>query len=165
MAKDILGANWLDVRYVRFEHLKMVPKDDTDSVRANCHTMYPNVNEPLDHPIIPSCSLSMPETINNDILVNLFMISIEESPTCWKSAKDRFLLAWATAFIASTSRPLYLSANLTDINALTSSGLKSEKTCPYSNHQFIRQTYAFIITFDNNIYLRAVKPLLLLIWS
>jgi hypothetical protein len=51
----------------------MVPKDGKDSVQVNCHIMYPNVNEPLDHPIIPLYNLSMPKT-NDDELVNHLMI-------------------------------------------------------------------------------------------
>jgi hypothetical protein len=39
----------------------MVPKDDKDSVQVNYHIINPNVNEPLDHPIIPFYNLSMPK--------------------------------------------------------------------------------------------------------
>ncbi len=39
----------------------MVQEDDKDFVQVNYHIMYPNVNEPLDHQIIQSYNLLMPE--------------------------------------------------------------------------------------------------------
>ena len=46
--------------------------------------------------------------------------------TIWKSAKDLFLLAWATNFIASMSEPLYFKANFPLTIFWTSSGLQQK---------------------------------------
>ena len=45
--------------------------------------------------------------------------------TVWKSARDRFLLALATNFIASISAPVYFNANFPLTMLCTSSGLKN----------------------------------------
>ena len=55
------------------------------------------------------------------------MISInkDEILTLWNSASDRFLLAWATSFIASISLPWYFNASFPLTICWTSSGLNN----------------------------------------
>ena len=53
---------------------------------------------------------------------NFFTTEINKL-TVWKSANDRFLLAWATNFMASMSDPLYFRASLPLTIFWTSSGL------------------------------------------
>lgn len=53
--------------------------------------------------------------------------------TFWKSAKERLWLACAMLFIASTSAPLYLRANLPLTIACTSSALEKWHKCQTSS--------------------------------
>ena len=52
-------------------------------------------------------------------------IDKDEILTLWNSASDRFLLAWATSFIASISLPWYFNASFPLTICWTSSGLNN----------------------------------------
>lgn len=78
------------------------------------------------------------------------------SITFWNSAKDRFWLAPAIAFIDSISLPAYLSANLPVIKLLTSSALEKKNILSKNQAEFKKNNYALIIILHMSIYLRAI---------